>query len=824
MSSTLLSVYCRVRPTTASKEALEQEPDAIHNTVEIIPMGENESGEKDHIITSIRTNPPPQSKTSKSNRGQNHLYASSSASSGSNNQKAVECAVKGVEEYQFSQVFGPESSQEELYKSIAVPLVEGLFPKPNAIFSAGDRITGHSALLFSYGITNAGKTFTMMGGGSKVRSSSDKANAKVQKFHGIIPRTIDRILEKIDELNSQSKTNGVRYSLNMSHLEIYNNDIYDLLPQKKTSAGSNKYGRNLGNFDTENKKLQLRDLRNGNIHVEGLTKHRVSTLLQGLELSQAAKEKRHTSSNNIHDDSSRSHSICQFELNATRDVYGSNEVDGSKEEHSSIATDEASGYSDGIMSSFWVVDLAGSERSKRTGAFSRVRQNEANHINSSLMNLMTCLRTLKQNQSSKSSRSMVPFRDSKLTHLLMGHLTGISTSRTRMIVNVNPSATDFDETLRVLKYAADARSIRIEVSKKRKQNQMDDVEDVRFDRAEVVSYDKKYLEATDRIATLEKENKSLQVKTIDNDALKKIVVKVQEELAEVKISFDNLESNYEEAVMQVKQLHETKSTSEQQILELKSMLKARDDSILNLHGRLETFNEDLTKAEGEIEVRLAVTNDEESDVVDELDFGDENDESYDESEGQLSGSDDEEKQHDSMAEDNDDEDSDDEDCNSHSEDDTSAKNQGQTQKHYEKWNNKLEELHEYKRNFGDCLVPLKFPSNRGLGRWVNHQRIQYKYFQNEQRTDITSERIRLLERVGFVWSANTYRWKLKLQELELFFKMKGHTNVPERGNNKALAQWITRQRSCYKKYLNKEKTTMDAEKVLLLRKAGLQLE
>jgi hypothetical protein len=558
-----------------------------------------------------------------------------------------------------------------------------------------------------------------------------------------------------------------------------------------------------------------------------------------LELSQAAKEKRHTSSNNIHADSSRSHSICQFELYATRDVNGSNEVNISKEESSSIATDEAAGYGtddDSIMSitskpktvRFWVVDLAGSERSKRTGVYSRsTMQKEASLINSSLMNLMTCLRTLKQNQSSNSSRSMVPFRDSKLTHLLMGHLTGYSASQTRMIVNVNPSVADFDETRLVLKYALDARSLRIEtpvVSKKRKQNQMDDVEDVSSDKSEVVSHDKKYLEATDRIATLEKENKSLQVKANDNEAFNKIVVKVQEELEEVKISFDNLESNYEEALMQVKQLHETKSTSEQQILELKSMLKARDDSILNLHGRLETFNEDLTKAEGEIEVRLAVTNDEESDVVDELDFGDENDESYDESEGQLSGSDDEEKQHDSMAEDNDDEDSDDEDCNSHSEDDTSAKNQGQTQKHYEKWNNKLEELHEYKRNFGDCLVPLKFPSNRGLGRWVNHQRIQYKYFQNEQRTDITSERIRLLERVGFVWSANTYRWKLKLQELELFFKMKGHTNVPERGNNKALAQWITRQRSCYKKYLNKEKTTMDAEKVLLLRKAGLQLE
>jgi len=479
--SSLLSVYLRVRPTTASKEALGQEQGALHNTVEILSANEDEIGARDVIDTRIRTYPPIQSNTSKSNRGQNHFYASSS---GNGDQKAVECAVKGVKEFQFSQVFGPESSQEELYKSTAVPLVEGLFPKPNANFIAGDRITGHSALLFSYGITNAGKTFTMMGNVSKRSSNSDNGNAKVQKFHGVIPRTIDHMLDKIDKLNSQSKRNGIRYSLNMSHLEIYNEDIYDLLPQKQTSTGSNKYGKSLVHFDTDNK-LQLRDLRNGNIHVKGLTKHRVTTLSQGLDLSQAAKKKRHTSSNNINADSSRSHSICQFELYATRDACGTNE------DNTSIATEETSGYGtddDSVMSStskpktvrFWVVDLAGSERSKRTGAFSRsTRQKEASLINSSLMNLMTCLRALKQNQSSNSSRSMVPFRDSKLTHLFMGHLTGHSASRTRMIVNINPSMADFDETQHVLAYAADARSVRIdqtEFNKKRQDIQPKDVQ------------------------------------------------------------------------------------------------------------------------------------------------------------------------------------------------------------------------------------------------------------------------------------------------------------------------------------------------------------
>jgi hypothetical protein len=139
-------------------------------------MGENESGHNNLVITRIRTYPPIQSNTSKSNWGQNHFYSSSSASSGSNDQKAGDCAVKGVEEFQFSQVMGP--SQEELYNT-TVPLVEGLFTKPNANVIAGDRITGLSVLLFSCGITNAGTMFTMMGNSSKLNSSSDRANAKV---------------------------------------------------------------------------------------------------------------------------------------------------------------------------------------------------------------------------------------------------------------------------------------------------------------------------------------------------------------------------------------------------------------------------------------------------------------------------------------------------------------------------------------------------------------------------------------------------------------------------------------------------------------------
>jgi len=455
-NDSLLSVYLRVRPPTASKDVLEQGQEAILNTIEIIT-----SDGDDTKSTKIRTYPPLQSNASKSSRGPSYSYCSQPVDA---DPKALDSAVKGVKEFEFNQVFGPDSSQEDLYEITASPLVKGLFPKDDAN-RIGDKIVGQSALLFSYGITNAGKTFTIMGKEKNGNFGKMADGAHVKDCDGIVPRAIEHILKKIEELNKRSiNNNRIKYSLNMSYLEIYNEDVYDLLPKDKPSGGS-RFGKHLLDND---RKLHIRDLRNGNIHIKGLAKFRISNLAQGLELAQAAMNKRHTSSNNINSDSSRSHFICQFELCATPVLHEKGDDNTSiATETSEYITDDDSVASTGTKPKtvrFWVVDLAGSERSKRTGTFSRsTRQKEASLINSSLMNLMTCLRALKKNQSSNNnSRMMVPFRDSKLTHLFMGHLTGLSASRTSMIVNVNPSVADFDETQHVLSYAVHARSVRID--------------------------------------------------------------------------------------------------------------------------------------------------------------------------------------------------------------------------------------------------------------------------------------------------------------------------------------------------------------------------
>jgi hypothetical protein len=110
-----------------------------------------------------------------------------------------------------------------------------------------------------------------------------------------------------------------------------------------------------------------------------LARHPVSNVQQGLDLAEEAKKNRHTASNNINAASSRSHSICQFEIAYYRGPGGSGKGADSDAEASEYETDDDSSVSSagsrkGRQSTIiWIVDLAGSERSKRTGAISHTR-------------------------------------------------------------------------------------------------------------------------------------------------------------------------------------------------------------------------------------------------------------------------------------------------------------------------------------------------------------------------------------------------------------------------------------------------------------------
>ncbi|NWU90876.1 KI20A protein, partial [Upupa epops] len=107
------------------------------------------------------------------------------------------------------------------------------------------------------------------------------------------------------------------------------------------------------------------------------------------------------------------------------------------------------------ISELSLCDLAGSERCKDQKSGDRMK--EANNINTSLHTLGRCIAALRQNQQSKLKQTVVPFRDSKLTRVFQGFFTG--RGRSCMIVNINQCASTYDETLHVAKFSAIASQI-----------------------------------------------------------------------------------------------------------------------------------------------------------------------------------------------------------------------------------------------------------------------------------------------------------------------------------------------------------------------------
>uniref|UniRef100_A0A8D0L3T8 Kinesin-like protein n=1 Tax=Sphenodon punctatus TaxID=8508 RepID=A0A8D0L3T8_SPHPU len=107
------------------------------------------------------------------------------------------------------------------------------------------------------------------------------------------------------------------------------------------------------------------------------------------------------------------------------------------------------------ISELSLCDLAGSERCKDQKSGDRMK--EANNINTSLHTLGRCIAALRQNQQPRAKPNVVPFRDSKLTRVFQGFFTG--RGRSSMIVNINPCDSTYDETLHVAKFSAIASQL-----------------------------------------------------------------------------------------------------------------------------------------------------------------------------------------------------------------------------------------------------------------------------------------------------------------------------------------------------------------------------
>ncbi|XP_071345255.1 kinesin-like protein KIF23 isoform X2 [Trachinotus anak] len=368
-------------------------------------------------------------------------------------------------QYSFKKVFGINTTQMELFEDVSKPLVDDLIHCKNG-------------LLFTYGVTGSGKTFTMTGspgeGGLLPRCLDMLFNSigpfQAKRFvfkpddkNGMeIQSQVDALLErqKRDSQQSVPKTPSSRqkadpefadmisseeacksenvdedccYSIFVSYIEIYNNYIYDLLEEAP--------------FDPIRPKPPqskiLREDQNHNMYVAGCTEVEVKSTEEAFEVFWKGQKKRRIANTQLNRESSRSHSVFTVKLaQAPLDADGDHILQDKSQVN---------------VSQLCLVDLAGSERTSRTRAEgSRLR--EAGNINQSLMTLRTCMEVLRENQMCGTNK-MVPYRDSKVTHLFKNYFDG--EGKVRMIVCVNPKADDYEETMLVMRFAEMTQEVEV---------------------------------------------------------------------------------------------------------------------------------------------------------------------------------------------------------------------------------------------------------------------------------------------------------------------------------------------------------------------------
>ena len=306
--------------------------------------------------------------------------------------------LKLINSYKFSKVFGEDSTQEEVFEYTCKPLINDLI------------LNQKSGLVFTYGMTNAGKTFTVIGTPEKP---------------GILPQALKNLLE-YDEKKINNEYNE-NFNFYCNFVEIYNEDVFDLLADDPN--GKNK------NFK---KKLNVKENLNSVFFLQDVTFEKLDNLESFNNILNKGISKKVHSSTNLNQNSSRSHTIFKIILiDKNKDI---SKIDFSTEELISLS----------------VVDLAGSERQKRTDAKGKNLQ-EACKINQSLSTLGKCLEAMKHNSIS-NVKKIVPLRESKLTKIFAEYFQG--DQNIIMITNINPRTEDFEETIRALNYSCIAKDIK----------------------------------------------------------------------------------------------------------------------------------------------------------------------------------------------------------------------------------------------------------------------------------------------------------------------------------------------------------------------------
>ncbi|EGG19232.1 putative kinesin-14 [Cavenderia fasciculata] len=292
--------------------------------------------------------------------------------------------------FTFDYVADESTSQEQIFDQIARPIIDA-------------HIDGYNGCIFAYGQTGSGKSYTIVG-------AEESGGVLTSDLRGLIPRTFQYLFDHLNDHHIDS------YKCTLSFLELYNENIIDLLDHTQTN-------------------LSIREDIKIGVYVEGLKEVEINSPESAMELLRIGTNNRHVAATAMNSSSSRSHSVLTLNLEST--------------------TKTEDGLTKTRYSKLRLIDLAGSERQKCTEA-AGTRLKEAGSINKSLSVLGNVIRSLVEIANGKPRH--VQYRDSKLTFLLKDSLGG--NSKTYIIATVSPSDMYHSETLSTLQFAQRAKHVR----------------------------------------------------------------------------------------------------------------------------------------------------------------------------------------------------------------------------------------------------------------------------------------------------------------------------------------------------------------------------
>eukprot|EP00980_Cylindrotheca_fusiformis_P011722 scaffold2784_cov109-Cylindrotheca_fusiformis.AAC.1 len=142
-----------------------------------------------------------------------------------------------------------------------------------------------------------------------------------------------------------------------------------------------------------------------------------------------------------------------------------------------------------------------------------------------------------------------------------------------------------------------------------------------------------------------------------------------------------------------------------------------------------------------------------------------------------------------------------------------------------RWNQRFQELLDYKNRHGDCNVPYLWPHNRPLSEWVKRQRHQFKLKMEGRHSALTEKRQGLLTQIGFVWNSRASLWDSRYQELVEYYQEFGNVRVTKKtSKHRALSVWLKRQRHAARLFLTGDDSTcMDQDRLQKLLDLGVKI-